>query len=52
MRYRDRRKRTHRLKVAATILALLAIAGIGMTLNWIAYSAWICEEVPNHYSCE
>jgi len=52
MNYRQRKQRKIRWQIAGCITGLVAILVIGLTLNWIAYSAWICEEVPNHYSCE
>lgn len=47
-----RRKQQQRRQIAGCITGLLAIILIGGWLNWVSYSAWVCQEVPNHYSCE
>lgn len=52
MTYRQRKQRKHRRQVALVIFGLVALAIGGGYLNWVAYSAWVCQEVPNHYSCQ
>ncbi len=47
-----RRRRRQRWQIAGTIAGLIAFAIFGGWLNWMAYSAHVCQTVPNHYSCD
>lgn len=47
-----RRKQQQRQQIVAVVFGLVALIVVGGWLNWTAYSAHICREVPNHYSCK
>ena len=48
---RARRKYINQDEAFLLVLAALTIIALGV-MTVVRYNAWICEAVPNHYTCE
>jgi len=52
--YQRRQKAIRRHRRQEIVLACVGLVAFAMTLFWITamfYGVWVCETVPNHYTC-